>query len=247
MMIMEYFSDGNISDCSPLEGEEYITSFGQVLDGLSYLHGNGIAHRDLKPENLLVARAPLFRVAIADFGLSKAVPDKALLSTFCGTLEYAAPEVFPHSLRGHDQLADIWALGVIVLQWLYDAPAPPSPPKALKQEIQPWFWHEWTRERSKQLNRALSNMEDGDILYPILRHMIEPKKIFRKTAKACLDQGIKDRIFKRRQQDNLIECAVEKETITKEDCNPTISGVRSTSPIGSDDEEAQTIVVEPNE
>ena len=43
----------------------------QVVEGVAYLHANGVAHRDLKPENLLVGGENEDEIKIADFGLSK--------------------------------------------------------------------------------------------------------------------------------------------------------------------------------
>jgi serine/threonine protein kinase len=43
--------------------------FREILNGLSYLHQNGVAHRDLKLENLLFSKD--FTLKIADFGHSK--------------------------------------------------------------------------------------------------------------------------------------------------------------------------------
>jgi len=87
----------------------------QVVEGVQYLHENGVAHRDLKPENLLVGGesedAP--EIKISDFGLSKAfgAGAAARLETSCGTPDYVAPEV----LRGevYDQSVDLWSVGVI--------------------------------------------------------------------------------------------------------------------------------------
>lgn len=53
----------------------------------------------------------------ADFGLSKESVDvdkKAY--SFCGTVEYMAPEVV--NRRGHTQSADWWSLGVLMVQKL---------------------------------------------------------------------------------------------------------------------------------
>eukprot|EP00019_Armaparvus_languidus_P005841 CAMPEP_0168599418 /NCGR_PEP_ID=MMETSP0420-20121227/12059_1 /TAXON_ID=498008 /ORGANISM="Pessonella sp." /LENGTH=359 /DNA_ID=CAMNT_0008637079 /DNA_START=29 /DNA_END=1105 /DNA_ORIENTATION=+ len=85
----------------------------QVVDGVQYLHANGVAHRDLKPENLLVGGAEEDEIKISDFGLSKSFGGGAAarLETSCGTPDYVAPEV----LRGevYDESVDLWSVGVI--------------------------------------------------------------------------------------------------------------------------------------
>ena len=40
----------------------------QVLEGIKYLHQNGIVHRDIKPENLLINKKG--RIIIADFSFA---------------------------------------------------------------------------------------------------------------------------------------------------------------------------------
>jgi calcium/calmodulin-dependent protein kinase I len=86
----------------------------QTIEGVHYLHEQGIAHRDLKPENLLCSEDPGFtpyRIVIADFGLSKSFQSDNL-ETSCGTPEYVAPEVI--SAEGtYDKQVDMWSIGVI--------------------------------------------------------------------------------------------------------------------------------------
>ena len=69
----------------------------QLLHALAYIHRNGIVHRDIKPENVLVYSKNPFFVKLSDFGLSKMIEkeEPTALLTFCGTLLYCAPEIYP--------------------------------------------------------------------------------------------------------------------------------------------------------
>jgi len=89
----------------------------QMMKGVEYLHGQGIAHRDLKPENLLCQMDSRddykpFRVVIADFGLSKNFDGGEALQTSCGTPDYVAPEVITAE-GSYDKSVDMWSCGVI--------------------------------------------------------------------------------------------------------------------------------------
>lgn len=205
-IIMEYYSYGNIADAGELGEVTYISAFGQILAGLKHLHGKGIAHRDLKPENLLVELRPLFRIVISDFGLAKSVPDSALLSTFCGSLTYAAPEVFPHISHGHSYSVDVWSLGVIVLQWIYGIPETPNIPGGRPMShIEPHFWSRWVDERSRRLCEWLYDQEDC-LLLKILAGMIDVDPEGRWKADHCLQEGLDGKLFRRRKADDLVIC-----------------------------------------
>ena len=81
--IMDFYHCGNVAEAG-IDYDQYITAFGQILDGLGHLHAKGVAHRDLKPENFLVEMNPFFRVVITDFGFAKTVINNMSLTTFCG-------------------------------------------------------------------------------------------------------------------------------------------------------------------
>lgn len=100
-IIMEYVPCGDLQNYLSKhtylpEAESKIMSR-QVLEALRYLHSKQITHRDIKPDNILIASYEPFTVKLSDFGLSKVVnSNQTFLKTFCGTLLYCAPEVFPH-------------------------------------------------------------------------------------------------------------------------------------------------------
>ena len=60
----------------------------QIADALAFLHRHHVIHRDIKPENILLDADN--NAKVADFGWSTVTAHKR--STFCGTLDYLAPE-----------------------------------------------------------------------------------------------------------------------------------------------------------
>ncbi|KAK6473639.1 ribosomal protein S6 kinase alpha-6 isoform X1 [Huso huso] len=90
----------------------YLAELALALD---HLHNLGIVYRDLKPENILLDEAG--HIKLTDFGLSKESVDQDKKAySFCGTVEYMAPEVV--NRRGHTQSADWWSLGVLMFEML---------------------------------------------------------------------------------------------------------------------------------
>lgn len=91
----------------------------EILDALSYVHKKQIFHRDLKPDNIMLTYKG-DNVKIIDFGLATAddLPDNLKRA---GTPKYAAPEL-NNKAYSADQRADIYSLGMIILEWLAGAP-----------------------------------------------------------------------------------------------------------------------------
>ena len=207
MIIMDYYPDGNITDVNIFNEELHISAFGQILDGLSHLHAKGVAHRDLKPENFLVEMRPFFKVVITDFGLAKIASDANLLKTFCGTLKYLAPEVFPGLSDGHGPKVDVWSLGVVVLEWIYGIPTTPAVPEPKKKgdEVPRQKWYQWVNKWATELINKLEDEDDGQIV-DILLQMIEMVPRKRWHSERCLARGFKNSLFKRRSVDGLVVC-----------------------------------------
>ena len=202
-LVMEYYEHGNIVEACVTD-KQYITVTGQTLDGLNHLHAENIVHRDLKPENLLVEKHPVFKIVISDFGLSKIATNATIMRTFCGALKYLAPELFFNNMDGYKPSVDIWALGVMSLEWLYGIPDPSNVPTSKEEEeVQPHQWRQWVNAWAGSLIDILEG-GDNDLTREVIFGMIERRSKIRWSANRCLSKGFENGLFRRRTADGLI-------------------------------------------
>jgi len=121
-LIMEYLAGGELfmqlQKERMLMEDTAIFYLSQILLALEHLHQNGIIYRDLKPENIMLDRQG--HVKLTDFGCIKESTDEELSFTFCGTVEYMAPEILNRS--GHGKEVDWWSFGILIHDMLTGAP-----------------------------------------------------------------------------------------------------------------------------
>uniref|UniRef100_A0A8C4GUJ5 Ribosomal protein S6 kinase n=1 Tax=Dicentrarchus labrax TaxID=13489 RepID=A0A8C4GUJ5_DICLA len=116
-LILEYLSGGELF--MQLEREVCLYVTGAISMALGHLHQKGIIYRDLKPENIMLNNNG--HVKLTDFGLCKeSIHDGTVTHTFCGTIEYMAPEILMRS--GHNRAVDWWSLGALMYDMLTGAP-----------------------------------------------------------------------------------------------------------------------------
>lgn len=83
----------------------------QIGSALQYCHRNSIVHRDLKIENILISKSG--NIKIIDFGLSNLYAPDRHLSTFCGSLYFAAPELLNAKVYTGPEV-DVWSFGIVL-------------------------------------------------------------------------------------------------------------------------------------
>ncbi|CAG9983823.1 unnamed protein product, partial [Clonostachys byssicola] len=122
---MEYFElrDLGRQVSQPLPVQEAHQIVSQLLDGLDYMHSNGLVHRDLKPSNIMVvSKTPSWVVKIADFGTARMIKkdQDATTTRPMGTVAFASPEQLgiTRPNPGYESATDMWSLGVIVFKLL---------------------------------------------------------------------------------------------------------------------------------
>lgn len=87
----------------------------QLLDGLGFMHKNGVIHRDIKPANIMITTEG--DIKITDFGIAH-LDDSSLTrdGVFMGTPGYSSPEQWQGIAI--DERTDVFSAGVILYQLL---------------------------------------------------------------------------------------------------------------------------------
>ncbi|RDW59456.1 hypothetical protein BP6252_12543 [Coleophoma cylindrospora] len=100
---------------SRFSNKVYTPLFAQVLEGLAFLHDNGIAHRDIKPGNLTIRSYDPPDAQIIDFGCAT-FDNPILYSRYDrpGTIPYLAPEQVEGAKYCRD--VDYWAAALVGIE-----------------------------------------------------------------------------------------------------------------------------------
>ncbi|KAK4793729.1 hypothetical protein SAY86_024164 [Trapa natans] len=134
-IVLEYVENGSLADIikpnkfGPFPESLVAVYIAQVLEGLVYLHEQGVIHRDIKGANILTTKEGL--VKLADFGVATKLNEADVNThSVVGTPYWMAPEVI--EMSGVCAASDIWGVGCTVIELLtcvppyYDLPPMPA-------------------------------------------------------------------------------------------------------------------------
>ncbi|KAK3888835.1 hypothetical protein Pcinc_007144 [Petrolisthes cinctipes] len=119
MLCMEYCSGGDLrkvlnkpENCCGLREATVRACLRDITDAVAYLHSMRIIHRDLKPENIVLQDVDGKTVhKLIDLGYAKELDQGSVCTSFVGTLQYLAPELFLS--KRYTCTVDYWSLGLV--------------------------------------------------------------------------------------------------------------------------------------
>lgn len=120
-LVLEYCPRGDLYEAirnghGPLETEHVRRFMLELVDAVDYIHSKGVYHRDIKPENIFLTQSGAMK--LGDFGL--ATTENWTLETTVGSDRYMSPEQYDSAGAGYSPAqADIWAIGVCLLNILF--------------------------------------------------------------------------------------------------------------------------------
>ncbi|KAF4992745.1 hypothetical protein FGRMN_6955 [Fusarium graminum] len=120
-LVLEFCGQGDLYEAirkghGPLETEHVRQFMLELIDAVDYMHSKGVYHRDIKPENIFLTHDGAMK--LGDFGL--ATTEKWSYEMTVGSDRYMAPEQFDSAGAGYSPAeADIWAIGICLLNILF--------------------------------------------------------------------------------------------------------------------------------
>ncbi|KAI4912124.1 uncharacterized protein J4E92_010169 [Alternaria infectoria] len=120
-LVLEFCSNGDLYEAirvgkGPLETEHVRDFMMQLVGAVEFIHSKGIYHRDIKPENIFLTQDGSMK--LGDFGL--ATTDTWSYEIAVGSDRYMAPEQYDPGNTGYStEKADIWAIGIVLLNILF--------------------------------------------------------------------------------------------------------------------------------
>ena len=238
-LVMEYIEGRTLDtilaeEPSPISYEKALPLFIQILEGISYIHQQGIVHQHLNPSKIIVT--PDNTLKVADFCVAQLL-GKIKKGTKKETLFYMSPEQVRREQV--DVQSDIYSLGIILYEMLagrlpYDKNEAMSDftlvnkiiseklrdPREFYPEIPEWIVNIVNQATTKERSARIKNADDFTLLLKsekeiyeknILKEIPEKKQLL--SVKEDFGKGVKsiDELIKERQWKKGIEKSVSAE------------------------------------
>ncbi|VDI31817.1 inhibitor of nuclear factor kappa-B kinase subunit alpha [Mytilus galloprovincialis] len=143
LLAMEYCSGGDLrkilnkpESCCGLKEYEVRCLVKDIASAVEYLHSKRIIHRDLKPENIVLQPSEdRIIYKLIDLGYAKELDQGSVCTSFVGTLQYLAPELF--ASQKYTCTVDYWSFGTVVFECITGVRPflPQSPPVQWHREV----------------------------------------------------------------------------------------------------------------
>ncbi|XP_068732386.1 serine/threonine-protein kinase Chk1-like [Montipora capricornis] len=171
--------------------------FRQLIEGVEYLHKQGVTHRDIKPENLLLDSDD--NLKISDFGFATVFrykgKERPLGRRCCGTPPYVAPEVLS-DCEYRAEPADIWSCGIVLVAMLAGE-LPWDQPTRQYKEYADWTdgqmhrtpWTKMSLESLEFLKKILVNNPKRRLTIPLLKKEKWYKRSLSKSSRDGCSPG----------------------------------------------------------
>ncbi|KAM6347291.1 inhibitor of nuclear factor kappa-B kinase subunit alpha isoform 7-T8 [Alca torda] len=153
-------------NCCGLKESQILSLLSDIGSGIQYLHENRIIHRDLKPENIVLQdEGGKIVHKIIDLGYAKDLDQGSLCTSFVGTLQYLAPELFEN--KSYSVTVDYWSFGTMVFECIAGF-------RPFLHNLQPFTWHEKIKKKDPKHIFASEEM-NGEVRFST--HLPQPHSL----------------------------------------------------------------------
>jgi serine/threonine-protein kinase len=139
------------------------------LNGLDFLHRNGVIHGDIKPSNILVA--PPNRIKLGDFGLARRASNEEG-SLLKGTTKYMAPELLSAQFGAVGPASDLYSLGFTAYELMvgaqFESLLPTLATFGRNKQLAWMMWHSTADVKLPDIQRVLEGVPE-DLAHVIQR------------------------------------------------------------------------------
>ncbi|XP_061182095.1 inhibitor of nuclear factor kappa-B kinase subunit alpha-like [Saccostrea echinata] len=186
LLAMEYCPGGDLRKvlnkpeyCVGLKEFDIRCLVRDIASAIEYLHGKRIIHRDLKPENIVLQTQEEQTVyKLIDLGYAKELDQGSVCTSFVGTLQYLAPELF--ASQKYTCTVDYWSFGTVVFECITGF-------RPFLPQVPPVTWH---REVCKKSPDDITAFYNSDGVVKFSKKIVTPTHLCR-SMQAYFEQWLR--------------------------------------------------------